>query len=161
LGPIRAGRQPGPSSVHTEQRLKNRWGKRDPCGLRILKIGTRGSASHSKLKPSRGSCVTPSGEGLSVFLAILAAGVLSYPLDGLARESKQRSAFQRANPCPSTGKARGACPGYVVDHVRPLCAAGPDLPSNMQWQQPRQRRRRTGWRLRNARSVNLVALRIR
>lgn len=31
-------------------------------------------------------------------------------------------------------KTRGACPGYVVDHVHPLCAGGPDAPSNMQWQ---------------------------
>lgn len=25
-------------------------------------------------------------------------------------------------------------PGYVVDHTIPLCAGGPDTPSNMQWQ---------------------------
>jgi hypothetical protein len=25
-------------------------------------------------------------------------------------------------------------PGYVVDHVIPLCAGGPDTPANMQWQ---------------------------
>ena len=35
---------------------------------------------------------------------------------------------------PSTGKTRGACPGYVVDHIEPLCAGGRDHPSNMQWQ---------------------------
>ena len=28
----------------------------------------------------------------------------------------------------------GACPGYVVDHVKPLCAGGADAPANMQWQ---------------------------
>jgi hypothetical protein len=33
----------------------------------------------------------------------------------------------------STGYARGR-PGYVVDHVVPLCAGGADAPSNMQWQ---------------------------
>lgn len=42
--------------------------------------------------------------------------------------------FKRQHPCPATGQARGACPGYVVDHVRPVCAGGPDEPSNMQWQ---------------------------
>ena len=26
------------------------------------------------------------------------------------------------------------CPGYVVDHVRPLASVGADAPSNMQWQ---------------------------
>jgi hypothetical protein len=25
-------------------------------------------------------------------------------------------------------------PGYVVDHIQPLCHGGPDAPSNMQWQ---------------------------
>ena len=51
------------------------------------------------------------------------------------RGKKARQEFQRANPCPSTGKRSGRCPGYVVDHVRPLKRGGPDVPSNMQWQQ--------------------------
>jgi|SRR5712664_2006245 len=32
-----------------------------------------------------------------------------------------------------SGYPRGR-PGYVVDHVVPLCAGGADAPSNMQWQ---------------------------
>ena len=43
-------------------------------------------------------------------------------------------ATQRTHPCPATGSARGACKGYVVDHVVPLCAGGADAPGNMQWQ---------------------------
>lgn len=50
------------------------------------------------------------------------------------RSAKQVLAFKRANPCPSTGQRRGSCPGYVVDHVWPRCAGGPDQPDNMQWQ---------------------------
>lgn len=50
------------------------------------------------------------------------------------RSRAARAEFQREHPCPSTGGARGACPGYVVDHVIPLCAGGADDPSNMQWQ---------------------------
>lgn len=50
------------------------------------------------------------------------------------RDPAQRRAFVQSHPCPSTGKTKGACPGYVVDHVKPLCAGGPDRPSNMQWQ---------------------------
>ncbi|MCW5624558.1 MAG: HNH endonuclease [Burkholderiales bacterium] len=46
-----------------------------------------------------------------------------------------RRAFQRLHPCPATGKPRGACPGYVVDHIVPLCAGGADDPINMQWQE--------------------------
>jgi len=50
------------------------------------------------------------------------------------RCSAARAAFERDNPCPSTGEARGACPGYIVDHIIPLKRGGADLPSNMQWQ---------------------------
>jgi len=38
------------------------------------------------------------------------------------------------NPCPATGLVRGACPGYVIDHVKPLACGGADAPGNMQWQ---------------------------
>lgn len=50
------------------------------------------------------------------------------------RSMVQRAAFKRANLCPATGRAAGPCPGFVVDHVVPLCAGGADHPSNMQWQ---------------------------
>jgi hypothetical protein len=42
--------------------------------------------------------------------------------------------FQRRHPCPSTGQTTGACPGYVRDHVVPLCKGGADSADNMQWQ---------------------------
>jgi hypothetical protein len=52
----------------------------------------------------------------------------------IKRSSKATSAFQHSNPCPSTGKRSGACPGYVIDHVTPLKRGGADHPANMQWQ---------------------------
>lgn len=51
-----------------------------------------------------------------------------------ARSTTARARFQRANPCPATGKRTGACPGYVVDHKVPIKRGGPDSPANMQWQ---------------------------
>lgn len=51
-----------------------------------------------------------------------------------ARDPAQVRHFRKAHPCPATGEVRGACPGWVVDHIHPLCAGGPDHPSNMQWQ---------------------------
>ena len=50
----------------------------------------------------------------------------------IKRDSSQRRAFQRANPCPLTGKTSGACPGYVVDHIKPLKRGGADELGNMQ-----------------------------
>lgn len=70
---------------------------------------------------------------VTVALALLAAS----PADRAHRTHRSRgarAAFQRAHPCPSTGKTHGACPGYVVDHVRPLACGGADAPGNMQWQ---------------------------
>lgn len=34
---------------------------------------------------------------------------------------------------PSTDLMCGACPGYEVDHIQPLCAVGPDTRANMPW----------------------------
>jgi hypothetical protein len=54
---------------------------------------------------------------------------------GKIKSSKAaRDAFMHSHPCPSTGKKSGACPGYVLDHVKPLKQGGADDPSNMQWQ---------------------------
>lgn len=50
------------------------------------------------------------------------------------RSKAARAEFHRQNPCPATGQARGPCPGWIVDHITPLCAGGPDTPANMQWQ---------------------------
>jgi hypothetical protein len=44
------------------------------------------------------------------------------------------SRFKRQHPCPATGKTLGRCPGYIIDHVKPLECGGTDAPSNMQWQ---------------------------
>lgn len=52
----------------------------------------------------------------------------------IKRSEAARSSFKRQQPCPSTGKRSGSCPGYVIDHVRPLACGGVDSPSNMQWQ---------------------------
>ena len=52
----------------------------------------------------------------------------------IARSVKAKDDFKRSHPCPSTGRKSGACPGYVIDHVRALKHGGQDAPSNMQWQ---------------------------
>lgn len=49
------------------------------------------------------------------------------------RSHAAKAEFQREHPCPSTGQARGACPGFVIDHRVALCVGGRDEPQNMQW----------------------------
>jgi hypothetical protein len=63
------------------------------------------------------------------------------------RSHAERAAFKRENPCPSTGQRRGACPGYVIDHVKPLACGGPDRPSNMQWQTVAEAKQKDKWEL--------------
>jgi|SRR5438034_8202148 len=53
---------------------------------------------------------------------------------GEKRSEAAKDAFKQGHPCPSSGKGRGPCPGYVIDHVNPLACGGTDAPSNMQWQ---------------------------
>lgn len=51
----------------------------------------------------------------------------------IKRSASAKSDFRRGNPCPSTGKTTGRCPGYEVDHRSPLACGGADAPGNMQW----------------------------
>ena len=52
----------------------------------------------------------------------------------IARDPAQVRAFRSSHPCPSTGSFRGACSGYIVDHIKALKHGGSDTPENMQWQ---------------------------
>jgi hypothetical protein len=61
------------------------------------------------------------------------------------RSSQAKHAFMKSYPCPSTGRTRGACPGYVVDHVVPLKRGGADYPGNMQWQTLKEAKAKDKW----------------
>jgi hypothetical protein len=61
------------------------------------------------------------------------------------RSTGARRAFQSQNPCPSTHRATGACPGYVVDHVEALACGGIDAPENMQWQSVEEGKAKDTW----------------
>lgn len=64
-------------------------------------------------------------------LALLAIVVAC---SALARDARVPRAFKKAHPCPATGRHYGPCPGWIIDHIVPLCAGGPDRVSNLQWQ---------------------------
>jgi len=55
-------------------------------------------------------------------------------VDGsISRSPRVLSKFQKAFPCPLTNKRSGTCPGFVKDHIRPLCSGGQDSVANLKW----------------------------
>lgn len=69
----------------------------------------------------------PLGVALALLLALPCA--IARP----DRSPSVRAEFMRLHPCPSTGKPRGACPGWQVDHITPLKCGGADAVGNLQW----------------------------
>jgi hypothetical protein len=68
-------------------------------------------------------------------LALVLLMVVGVPVDArIHRSAGARHHFKQLHPCPATSRASGKCPGYVIDHVKPLAYGGADDPSNMQWQ---------------------------
>src|SRR5258706_6091619 len=49
------------------------------------------------------------------------------------RPASAKAEFKREHPCPSPRNRSRACPGYVIDHIRPLACGGLS-PGNMQFQ---------------------------
>jgi hypothetical protein len=55
-------------------------------------------------------------------------------LDGrLSSNPAPVRAFRSTHPCPANGSLKGPCPGYLVDHVKPLDRGGADTVRNMRW----------------------------
>lgn len=63
----------------------------------------------------------------------------------IKRSVAAKDVFKHSHPCPSTGKSSGACPGYVIDHIKALKRGGADAPSNMQWQTKEAARQKDKW----------------
>jgi hypothetical protein len=66
--------------------------------------------------------------------ALLTLACVPTTSDAAPRSKAAIDSFKRAHPCPATDRPGGACPGYVIDHVKPLACGGADAPANMQWQ---------------------------
>lgn len=63
----------------------------------------------------------------------------------IKRSKAAKDAFKREHPCPANGRRSGPCPGYVIDHVKPLACGGADDPSNMQWQTVAEGKAKDKW----------------
>lgn len=85
---------------------------------------------------------------ISACTGLPAPSLCSPQRDALGRITRSHTAvaeFKRLNPCPANGVRSGPCPGYVVDHVIPLCHCGTDAPSNMQWQTVEEAKVKDRW----------------
>lgn len=72
---------------------------------------------------------------MKALVALLVCLSFVVPADArIHRSAGARHHFKQLHPCPATGRSTGKCPGYVIDHVKPLACGGADDPSNMQWQ---------------------------
>lgn len=71
-----------------------------------------------------------------VFIAVLLSGTLVFMpcYAKIERSVAAKDSFKKQHPCPSNGHTSGACPGFVIDHIKALACGGLDDPSNMQWQ---------------------------
>lgn len=61
------------------------------------------------------------------------------------RSSAVRASFMKEHPCPATGKSKGKCPGWIIDHIYPLACGGPDKVQNLQWQTVAQAKAKDKW----------------
>lgn len=68
---------------------------------------------------------------------LIAAALTLMACPAPAKQVRSQAAtyqFKKHHPCPATGRSKGACPGWVIDHIIPLACGGADDPRNMQWQ---------------------------
>ena len=63
----------------------------------------------------------------------------------IKRSESAKNAFKKSHPCPANGHDSGACPGYVIDHIKALACGGADDPSNMQWQTVEEGKAKDKW----------------
>ena len=83
---------------------------------------------------------------LPILIAVLASLCLSPLADAKThRDHRAIAAFKHDHPCPATGKSKGPCKGYVIDHINPLACGGADRPSNMQWQTTTEAKAKDKW----------------
>lgn len=81
----------------------------------------------------------------TIAIAVL-AGLLVTPADAcVTRNQAVKRAFVKAHACPSTGMHKLPCPGYVIDHIKPLSCRGRDSVRNMQWQTVAEGKAKDRW----------------
>ncbi len=86
------------------------------------------------------------GSRLLLIVPAIVLALVASPADARQhRSAKAKTEFKQLHPCPSTGKPKGRCPGYIIDHIKPLACSGADAPSNMQWQTVEDAKAKDKW----------------
>jgi hypothetical protein len=113
----------------------------------VLACGVGGAKSHGSGHSGRSSTPTSSHShgSYKAHSSSKCYGCSRDKHGKIKRSGEARNAFKHSHPCPSTGKSSGSCPGYVIDHVRPLSKGGADDPSNMQWQTNAAAKQKDKW----------------
>ncbi len=70
----------------------------------------------------------------TVFFVLALFALLTGDSSAAARSKSVIRQFKAAHPCPSTALPHGPCPGWIIDHIVPLCLGGADALNNLQWQ---------------------------
>src|SRR5206468_9974219 len=83
-----------------------------------LVVDARGGSSHG------GHASANHSQSSGTHHSRKATGVERDSRGRIKRSAEAKHDFQKSNPCPSTGRTLGACPGYVIDHVTPLKRGG-------------------------------------
>ena len=80
-----------------------------------------------------------------LFLVLLIAMLPLSANAEIHRSQKAKAQFKQLYPCPATGRTKGSCPGYIIDHIIPLACDGADSPENMQWQTKSEAKQKDKW----------------
>ena len=70
-------------------------------------------------------------------MRLLLIFLMAFSLSAEAKQKRSYHAikqFKLDNPCPSNGRYKGRCEGYIIDHIEALACGGLDTPKNMQRQ---------------------------
>jgi len=78
-------------------------------------------------------------------LVALSLTTWPHPTEAATRSQSAKYQFKKHFPCPATGKSKGPCPGWIIDHIVPLKRGGADHPINMQWQTVEDAKRKDRW----------------
>ena len=87
---------------------------------------------------------------------VVALAMAFFPISAEAHETRQRWTkvrFARIHACPSTHLKKLPCPGYVIDHKKPLACGGRDSIRNMQWQTVAEGKAKDKWERKGCQKV--------